>query len=62
MANRGSVQETRGTFKLRRFVKVSGLNDMFPGNVVQRYMFFLFGGCDKNVRPTRGIKETMGPK
>ncbi len=39
------------------FATVSGLNDMFPANGVQRcakgfeILFLLFGGCVKNVSP-----------
>ncbi len=61
---------TRVTFRLtraQRFATVSGLNDMFPGNGVQRGLryVFSFGGCVRNVShqqqhvyKPRGIKET----
>ncbi len=50
----GYVQAHTGA---QRFAMVSGLNDMFPGNGVQRcatgfeICFLLYGGCLKNVSP-----------
>ncbi len=50
----GHVQAHTGA---KRFATVSGLNDMFPGNSVQRcatgfeIRFLSFGGCIKNVIP-----------
>ncbi len=60
--------EDWGTFK-QRFATVSGLNDMFPGNVVQRgsrYGVSCLVGVSKmssnqqqHVYKPRGIKETV---
>ncbi len=47
----------------QRFAMVSGLNDMFPGNGVQRGLRF-FSYQQQHVYKPRGIKETactMGP-
>ncbi len=39
---RRSLTEFRGMFKLKRFATVSGLNDMFTGNGVQRGLRYVF--------------------
>ncbi len=53
-SDQGHIQAHTGA---QRFATVSGLNDMFPGNCVQRcamgfeIRFLLFGGCVRNVSP-----------
>ncbi len=52
-----AFQELSLTHLAQRFATVFGLNDMFPGNGVQRcatgfeISFLLFGGCVKKVSP-----------
>ncbi len=52
-----TIWHHQGHVQAQRFATVSGLNDMFPGNGVQRcakgfeILFLLFGGCVKNVSP-----------